>query len=38
MNWDIYTKQFKNYLKLERSLADNSIEAYLTDLSKLRQF
>ncbi len=38
VNWDSYTKQFKNYLKLERSLADNSIDAYLLDLSKLRQF
>lgn len=38
MSWDIYTKQFKNYLKLERSLAGNSIDAYLSDISKLRQF
>ncbi len=36
--WDTYTKQFKNYLKLERSLAQNSVEAYLADISKLRQF
>lgn len=38
MSWDTYTKQFKNYLKLERSLAANSIDAYLSDISKLRQF
>ena len=38
MSWNIYTKQFKNYLKLERSLASNSIDAYLSDISKLRQF
>lgn len=38
MNWDSYTKQFKNYLKLERSLAINSIDAYLADISKLRQY
>ena len=38
MSWDIYTKQFKNYLKLERSLAGNSIDAYLSDIAKLRQF
>lgn len=38
MSWDIYTKQFKNYLKLERSLAGNSVDAYLSDISKLRQF
>lgn len=38
MNWDIYTKQFKNYLKLERSLSENSVEAYVRDIVKLRQF
>ena len=38
MSWNTYTKQFKNYLKLERSLASNSIDAYLADISKLRQF
>jgi len=38
LSWDSYSKQFKNYLKLERSLSTNSIDAYLSDLSKLRQF
>ncbi len=38
MSWDIYIKQYQNYLKLERSLADNSIEAYLHDITKLREF
>ncbi|MDX1630186.1 MAG: tyrosine-type recombinase/integrase, partial [Fulvivirga sp.] len=38
MNWDLYIKQFQNYLKLERSLSDNSIEAYIHDIIKLRQF
>lgn len=37
-NWDIYIKQFKNYLKLERSLSENSIEAYVYDIVKLKQF
>lgn len=36
--WDTYIKQFKSYLKLERSLAENSVEAYLADISRLRQF
>lgn len=36
--WNTYTKQFENYLKLERSLAANSIEAYLADINKLQQF
>lgn len=31
-------KGFKNYLKLERSLSDNSINAYLTDASKIYQW
>jgi integrase/recombinase XerD len=38
MNWDIYIRQFKHYLKLERSLSDNSVEAYLRDVVKLKQF
>lgn len=32
------TKEFKAYLKLEKSLSTNSIDAYLTDLDKLSQF
>jgi len=38
LSWEIYSKQFKNYLKLERSLSNNSIDAYLSDIAKLRQF
>lgn len=38
MSWNTYTKQFKSFLKLERSLADNSVDAYLADISKLQQF
>ena len=38
MMWDIQIKGFKNYLKLERSLSGNSVEAYLHDVDKLRQF
>lgn len=38
MAWDLYIKQFKNYLKLERSLATNSVDAYLHDVSLLSQF
>lgn len=38
MNWDILIKQFGNYLKLERSLSPNSVEAYIHDIVKLRQF
>ncbi|MEM6524332.1 MAG: site-specific tyrosine recombinase XerD [Bacteroidota bacterium] len=38
MNWDQYIKQFKNYLRLERSLSENSVEAYIHDVVKLKQF
>ena len=38
MSWETYTSQFRAYLKLERSLASNSIEAYIHDVIKLRQF
>jgi integrase/recombinase XerD len=31
-------RQYKNYLKLERSLAQNSIDAYLRDVTKLKEF
>lgn len=33
-----YRKGFKTFLKLEKSLSDNSIEAYLRDLEKLYQY
>ena len=38
MNTQSYLKGFKNYLKLERSLSDHSIDAYLTDVDKLVQY
>jgi integrase/recombinase XerD len=31
-------KEFNTYLKLEKSLSENSVEAYLTDVDKLMQF
>ncbi len=36
--WQSYIKHFKNYLRLERSLSGNSIEAYVHDAEKLREF
>ncbi len=38
MSWESEIKDFKNYLKLERGLSDNSIYAYLNDLHKLIDF
>lgn len=35
--WENLIKQFVTYLKLERSLADHSIEAYSRDVTKLYQ-
>lgn len=36
--WESYKNGFKAYLQLERSLSDNSVEAYLRDIEKLTQF
>jgi integrase/recombinase XerD len=36
--WDSYKKGFKAWLQLERSLSDNSVEAYLRDIEKFTQF
>jgi integrase/recombinase XerD len=33
--WQAYKKGFKGYLQLERSLADNSVQAYLHDIELL---
>jgi integrase/recombinase XerD len=38
MNWELLIRQFKNYLQLERSLSPHSIEAYIHDIVKLKQF
>jgi integrase/recombinase XerD len=37
-DWEYYIREFGNYLKLERALSQNSIEAYLHDVGKLEQF
>ena len=37
-SWQPYINGFNAYLLLERSLAANTAEAYLSDLSKLQQF
>lgn len=36
--WDAYKKGYKAYLQLERSLSDNSVEAYLRDVEKLTEY
>ncbi|MEP6584439.1 MAG: site-specific tyrosine recombinase XerD [Ginsengibacter sp.] len=36
--WNVYKKGFKAYLQLEKSLSENSVEAYLRDVEKFTQF
>lgn len=36
--WDSYKKHFSAYLQLEKSLSDNSTEAYLHDIEKLTDY
>ena len=38
MSWEKSIKEFKYYLKVERSLADNSVNAYIRDIRKLADF
>ena len=36
--WESYKKGFKAWLQLEKSLSDNSVDAYLRDIEKLTTF
>ncbi|MEP6464971.1 MAG: site-specific tyrosine recombinase XerD [Parafilimonas sp.] len=36
--WEHYKKGYKVYLQLEKSLSDNSVEAYMRDIEKLTQY
>lgn len=38
MAWDIYIQEYENYLKLERALSGNSVDAYVRDIEKFRRF
>ena len=38
MNWEIAIKGFGHYMKLERSMSPNSIDAYIRDIQKLASF
>lgn len=37
-HWNQLIRGYKSFLKLEKSLSDNSIEAYISDIEKLKQF
>lgn len=36
--WERLIREFQNHLKIERSLSSNSVEAYIHDVVKLKQF
>lgn len=38
MNYSAYSNGYRAYLKLEKSLSDNSVDAYLSDLDKFFQY
>ena len=38
MSSNIYIKGFKKYLRIERSLSENTIESYIRDIKKLYNF
>ena len=38
MEWDVALMELRMHLKLERSLSDRTVEAYLRDLGKLRTY
>ncbi len=38
MNWNTEIEGFEEYLKLQRGLSDNSIDAYINDIEKLREY
>lgn len=38
MSWEISIKGFKSYLQIERSLSDNSVQAYIRDVKKFANY
>jgi len=38
LTWKLALKNFETYLRLEKSLSENTIEAYITDVRKLEYF
>jgi integrase/recombinase XerD len=38
MSWDHFIKEFKVYLKLERSFSPHTTESYLRDIAKFKEF
>lgn len=38
MNWDEKILEFSNFLKFERNFSDNTLDAYIRDIKKLRDY
>ena len=38
MKWDDSIRGFEDYLRLEKALSQNSINAYINDINKLMDF
>ena len=38
MSWNVYIRGFKNYLQIEKSLSNNTVDAYCRDIIKLNEF
>ena len=38
MSWEKSIKEFKSYLRIERSLSNNTVDSYIRDISKLAAF
>ena len=38
MEWENALNKFKNFLKIERNMSDNTIQSYLYDIKKLKSF
>ena len=38
MSWETSIKGFKSYLQIERSLSDNSVQAYIRDINKFASY
>ncbi len=38
MKWEQLLKEFEGFLKLEKGLSRNSVEAYMADMGKLGSF
>ena len=38
MSWENSIKEFKYYLRVERSLTNNTVDAYIRDVNKLSKY